>query len=242
MQGTILALVVVMAFSVISMSVLYVLTLHHRGDVTEKDGSRAALGSSRNSPYTSPSTTPAPACCSTTAINNQSATVLTLSNNQSTADLSSLVPTPSTIIKKAKSRTMDKENRGRNRLSHTSAPLYYAKSKRPATTDLDGVGTTNRLPGGQQPASRRQRSLRTKGGRSTPSLATLHILETNQEITAHSCTTPEGCSYTVSLHGKRNSSSLTNHFAHDVHEQCVGATMWSHQGTFMSQPHRERAC
>uniref|UniRef100_A0A7N8Y078 Myelin regulatory factor n=1 Tax=Mastacembelus armatus TaxID=205130 RepID=A0A7N8Y078_9TELE len=38
MQGTILALVIVMAFSVISMSVLYVLTLHHRGDVTEKDG------------------------------------------------------------------------------------------------------------------------------------------------------------------------------------------------------------
>lgn len=76
MQGTILALVIVMAFrldreekvferasgenkqfilsyyrsdhhfvglylspySVISMSILYVLTLHHRGDVTEKDG------------------------------------------------------------------------------------------------------------------------------------------------------------------------------------------------------------
>uniref|UniRef100_A0AAZ3PFK6 Myelin regulatory factor n=1 Tax=Oncorhynchus tshawytscha TaxID=74940 RepID=A0AAZ3PFK6_ONCTS len=37
MQGTILALVVVMTFSVISMSVLYVLTLHHRGDVSEKD-------------------------------------------------------------------------------------------------------------------------------------------------------------------------------------------------------------
>lgn len=63
MQGAILALVVVMAFrsagrnspsvvnaacaghvtvslcfSVISMSILYVLTLHHRGDVTAKDG------------------------------------------------------------------------------------------------------------------------------------------------------------------------------------------------------------
>ncbi|KAJ8375870.1 hypothetical protein SKAU_G00064500 [Synaphobranchus kaupii] len=38
LQGTILALVIIMAFSVISMSVLYVLTLHHRGDVTETDG------------------------------------------------------------------------------------------------------------------------------------------------------------------------------------------------------------
>ncbi|XP_042268690.1 myelin regulatory factor isoform X4 [Thunnus thynnus] len=206
MQGTILALVIVMAFSVISMSVLYVLTLHHRGGATEKDGSRAALGSSRKSPYTPLPTTPAPACCSTTVTNNQSATVLTLSNNQSTPDLSSLVPTPGTINKKAKSRLIDKDGRNRNRLSHTSAPLYFAKSKRPAPTDLDGVGATNRLPGGQQPVPRRQRSLHTKGGRSAPSLASLHIVETNQEITAQSCTTPESCSYTISLHGKRNSS------------------------------------
>ncbi|GAA6221426.1 myelin regulatory factor isoform X7 [Lates japonicus] len=233
MQGTILALVVVMAFSVISMSVLYVLTLHHRGDVTEKDGcvpscvlyiswmpiftatvtfcppvcpwSRAALGSSRKSSYTPPSTTPAPACCSTTAVNNQSTTVLTLNNNQSTTDLGSLVPTQGTISKKAKSRQMDKDGHNRNRLSHTSAPLYLAKSKRPPPTDLDGVGSTNRLPGGQ-PVPRRQRSLHAKGGRSAPSLTSLHIVETNQEITAQSCVTPKSCSYTVSLHGKRNSS------------------------------------
>ncbi|CAJ1056578.1 myelin regulatory factor isoform X2 [Xyrichtys novacula] len=235
MQGAILALVVVMAFSVISMSVLYVLTLHHRGDVTEKDGyfpscvlyiswmpiftatvtfcppvcpwSRAALGASRKSQYTPTTTTPPPACCSPTAINNQSATVLMLSNNQSTPDIGSLVPTPSTINKKAKSRLMDKEARNRNRLSHTSAPLYFAKSKRPAPTDLDGVGTANRLPVGQQPVTRRQRSLNTKGARSLPSLTSLRIVETNQEITAQSCATPESCSYTVSFNGKRNSST-----------------------------------
>ncbi|XP_070828705.1 myelin regulatory factor isoform X3 [Chaetodon trifascialis] len=256
MQGTILALVIVMAFSVISMSVLYVLTLHHRGDVTEKDGSvpscvlyiswmpiftatvtfcppvcpwsRAALGSSRKSPYTPPSTTPAPACCSTTAVNNQSATVLTLSNNQSTPDLGSLAPTTSTINKKAKSRLMDKDGRGRNRLSHTSPPLYFAKSKRPLPTDPDGVGATNRLPGGQQTLSRRQRSLHTKGGRSAPSLTSLHIVETNQEITAQSCATPESCSYTVSLHGSRNSSvsQITLHMksTNSVWVQQCGAT------------------
>nr|XP_046250970.1 myelin regulatory factor isoform X2 [Scatophagus argus] len=234
MQGTILALVVVMAFSVISMSVLYVLTLHHRGDVTEKDGyvpscvlyiswmpiftatvtpcppvcpwSRAALGSSHKSPYTPPSTTPAPACCSTTTISNHSTTVLTLSNNQSTPGLGSLVPTPSTISKKGKSRKMEMDIRGRNRLTHTSAPLYFAKSKRPAPADVEGGAATNRLPGGQQAASRRQRSLHTKGGRSAPSLTSLHIVETNQEITAQRCATPESCSYTVSLHGNRNSS------------------------------------
>ncbi|XP_068459679.1 myelin regulatory factor isoform X6 [Clinocottus analis] len=206
MQGTILALVIVMAFSVISMSVLYVLTLHHRGDVTDKDGSRSALGSSRKGSDPLLSTTPAPACCSTTAVNNQSATVVTLSNNQSTPDLGSPVPTPGPINKKAKSRPMDKDNRNRNRLSHTSAPLFFAKSKRPATTDLGEMGATNRLPPGQPPQPRRQRSLHTKGGRSAPSLTSLHIVETNQEISAQNCSTPESCSYTVSLHGSRNSS------------------------------------
>ncbi|XP_034060817.1 myelin regulatory factor isoform X7 [Gymnodraco acuticeps] len=196
MQGTILALVIVMAFSVISMSVLYVLTLHHRGDVPEKDESRVAMGSSRKSPPLS----------TTTAPGNQSAAVSTLSNNQSMLELGSLDSTPGTIIKKAKSRQLDKDGRNRNRLSHTSAPLYFAKSKRPAPTDLGGTGTANRLPPGQQPLPRRQRSLHTKGGRSAPSLTSLHIVETNQEIKARSCATPESCSYTVSLLGNRNSS------------------------------------
>uniref|UniRef100_A0AAQ4RP23 Myelin regulatory factor n=1 Tax=Gasterosteus aculeatus aculeatus TaxID=481459 RepID=A0AAQ4RP23_GASAC len=226
MQGTILALVIVMAFSVISMSVLYVLTLHHRGDVTEKDGSRAALGSSRKSSYTPLSTTPAPACCSTTAINNQSATVVTLSNNQSTPD--SPVPTPGPINKKAKSRPMEKDGRSRNRLSHTSAPLYFAKSKRPSTTDLGEVAATNRLAPGQPPVPRRQRSLRAKGGRSAPSLTSLHIVETNQEISVKNCSTPESCSYTVSLHGNRNSSKshITLHMMsmNSVWVQQCGAT------------------
>lgn len=144
---------------------------------------------------------------------------------------------------------MDKDGRGRNRLSHTSAPMYYAKSKRPAPADLDGVGgggATNRLPGGQQQSvSRRQRSLHIMGkppnpapstafpsqayrmhasmqnkvhlqavlwnayscssatfptfagGRSAPSLTGLQIVETNQEITAPSCTTADSCRYTM---------------------------------------------
>lgn len=108
-------------------------------------------------------------------------------------------------MKKAKSRIMDKDVRNRNRLSHTSAPLYFAKSKRPPSPDQDGVGASNRLPGGQQPQPRRQRSLRTRG-RSAESLTSLHIVETNQEITVESCGGPQSCSYTISLHGIRNSS------------------------------------
>ncbi|XP_014901731.1 myelin regulatory factor isoform X5 [Poecilia latipinna] len=234
MQGIILALLIVMAFSVISMSVLYVLTLHHRGAITEKDGhvsscvlyiswmpiftatitvcppvctwSRAALESSRKNPLTSVSTTPAPACCSTTAVNNQSATTLTLSSNQSTSGLSIPVPTPGTIVKKAKSRQMDKDGHSRNRLSHTSAPMYFAKSKRPVSPDAEGVGTTNRLPPGQQPAPRRQRSLHAKVTATAPSLRSVHIVETNQEITSQSCESAESCSYTLSLRGQKNHS------------------------------------
>ncbi|XP_029952551.1 myelin regulatory factor isoform X2 [Salarias fasciatus] len=259
MQGTILALLIVMAFSVISMSILYVLTLHHRGDIAEKDGcapscvlhiywmpiftatitvcppvcpwSRAALGSSRKSTYPPLSTTavPAPAaCCSTTAVNNQSSTVVTLSNNQSTPGLSSPVPTPGTINKKAKSRPMEKDAHNRNRLSHTSAPMYFAKSKRPASSDVGGVGATNRLPGGQQqPVPRRQRSVHTQG-RTVPSLTGVYIVETDQEIAVQSCATAESCSYTVSLHSKRNSSisQITLHMTStsNVYVRQCGAT------------------
>lgn len=174
-------------------------------------------------------------------------------NHLPSEDLGVLFPTPSTIMKKAKSRMMDKDGRGRNRLSHTSAPLYFAKSKRPAPTDLDGLGANNRLPGGQQQQqalSRRQRSLQAKGkssnaapawhfhgttyevtyantkpfclteanraylrtvgrnvgshgaafhspagGRSAPSLTSLHIVETNQEIPVKGCATQESCRY-----------------------------------------------
>lgn len=80
--------------------------------------------------------------------------------------LSSLVPTPGTINKKAKSRPMDKDGHNRNRLSHTSAPMYFAKSKKPVSADPEGAGTTNRLP--QQPVPRRQRSLHAKGHTAQP--------------------------------------------------------------------------
>ncbi|XP_023811531.1 myelin regulatory factor isoform X7 [Oryzias latipes] len=253
MQGTILALVIVMAFSVISMSVLYILTLHHRGDVTGKDSyvsscvfyiswmpiftasvnlcspvctwSGAALRSSHKTLYGPLSPTPAPAsCCSTTALNNQSATTLTPSNNQSTTGLNSLNPTPGTVNRKAKSMQKDKDAHNRNRLSHTSTPMYLGKSKKPVSTDLDGVGSTNRLPGGPQPVPRRQRSLTEKGGKGAPSLIGVHIVETNSEIISQSCTTAESCSYTISLDGLRNSS-----FSHITLNMTFTSSVWAKQ-------------
>ncbi|XP_055780266.1 myelin regulatory factor-like isoform X7 [Salvelinus fontinalis] len=251
MQGIILALVVVMTFSVISMSVLYVLTLHHRGDVSEKAGSRSAVGSSRRTASGPRSTTPTlpdtvppspslsnpAACCPpTTATNNQSATALSPSNNQSTSELSSL----GSINKKAKSRPVDKDGRYRNRLSHTSAPMYLSKAKRPAPApagDLEVVGgATNRLPGpggpgGQQTLPRRQRRDNTHsnteeeaGEVSSPSLIDLHILETDQHISSHNCPHPDSCSYTLPLSAIKN-SSMTQITLHMI----SSASVWVRQ-------------
>lgn len=80
---------------------------------------------------------------------------------------------------------MDKDGRGRNRLSHTSAPLSFAKSKRPVPPDLDEAGTANRLPGGQG-ASRRQRSLHSKGQVSANKLVDVETVKHFFESLSHS--------------------------------------------------------
>ncbi|XP_066523908.1 myelin regulatory factor isoform X3 [Hoplias malabaricus] len=220
LQGTILALVIIMAFSVISMSVLYVLNMHQHGTVAEVDGSRSELGTSRKVVYASPSepvstlstdsappTLPNhPACCPpTTAIHNKSTTVsLMPSTNQSASDFISPAPTLTSIIKKAKSRVLDKDSRSRNRLSHTSAPLFLNKGKK--LPDMDTGGASNRLPGGQQPLPRRQRSTHSEGGNVQPSLNKLYIPETNQELKTLNCSSSDRCSYTILLHRRKNSS------------------------------------
>ena len=77
-------------------------------------------------------------------------------------DSGSPLPTAGAITKKAKSRPMDKDGRNKNRLSHTSTPLYFAKSRRPLPSDQEETGAPNRVPGGQ-PSPRRQRSVHTQG-------------------------------------------------------------------------------
>ncbi|XP_056128588.1 myelin regulatory factor isoform X1 [Rhinichthys klamathensis goyatoka] len=254
MQGTILALVIIMAFSVISMSILYVLNLQHHGSINDVEGvacssashcllfvswtpfltttvtfcpsfclcrSRSALGSARQASFsparvttstlspdsTSPSLSNHPPCCPPTpATTNQSATIsLSPGNNQSTPDSSTAVPTQATINKKAKSRPLDKDSRNKNRLSHTSAPLFLSKAKRPPQPP-ELSGATKRLPGGQQPPPRRQRSVNTHGGNPLACLSKLHILEMDQEIKTLDCSSPESCSFTVFLNGDKNSS------------------------------------
>ncbi len=87
---------------------------------------------------------------------------LALSPSLSLSDSITGVPTQPTINKKAKSRPLDKDSRNKIRLSHTSAPLFLSKGKRPPQPP-ELSGATKRLPGGQQPPSRRQRSINTQG-------------------------------------------------------------------------------
>ncbi|KAK7922057.1 hypothetical protein WMY93_008959 [Mugilogobius chulae] len=213
MQGTILALVVVMAFSVISMSVLYVLTLHHRGDATSRDETKTALGIFRKSTFAPLSTTSAPA----SSVTNETTTVILPSSNQSATEEDTLLPTQSTIVKKAKSRPIDKDGH-RNR--HTSPPLYFPKSKK--SPDQQGAGA-NHLPQGQQPGTRRQRSVPSSGGR-RPSLISVHIPETNQTVAVQKCVTADNCIYMVSLTASKNLSiskiTLNLRF---------GGSVWLHQ-------------
>ncbi|XP_026108661.1 myelin regulatory factor-like isoform X3 [Carassius auratus] len=223
-QGTILALVIIMTFSVISMSILYVLNLQRRGSISDVEGSRSAVGSALQTSFSSvrvttstlspDSTSPSLSSHhSTPASTNQSATISLLpGNNQSTPDSSTGVPTQATINKKAKSRLLDKDSRNKNRLSHTSSPLFLSKSKRPPQSP-ELSGATKRLPGGQQPPSRRQRSINTQGGNPAACLSKLHIVEMDQEIRTLDCSSSESCSFTLFLNGDRNSSvsSVTLH-------------------------------
>ncbi|XP_036391101.1 myelin regulatory factor isoform X2 [Megalops cyprinoides] len=242
LQGAILALIIVMTFSLISMSILYVLTLHHHGEITDTVGASAELGSSRKSTYSShrdttlppqASTLPSPlpsnqaACCpSPTVVNNESVNSLLSSTNQSISgsplEASSSAPTPGSTNKKAKSRPMDKDPRFRNRLSHTSPPSFLAKAKRPPPAEARGVGAGNHLPAGQQQLPRRQRSVHRVGESQTPSLIAVQILEMDQPITAQHCPWPNSCrmgvhSYTVSLHGNNSTlSHITLHMSSNI--------------------------
>uniref|UniRef100_A0AAV2L6A6 Myelin regulatory factor n=1 Tax=Knipowitschia caucasica TaxID=637954 RepID=A0AAV2L6A6_KNICA len=221
-QGTILALVVVMTFSVISMSVLYVLTLHHRGDMGERDGLVPCAVFISRTPFFTVSVHLCPPLCpwsksphsalgifhksafapvstaAALAVTNETSTVI-LSSNHSTTDP---LPTQSSVVKKAKSRPLDKDGH-RNRLSHTSPPFYFPKSKK--SPEPQGAGT-NHLPQGQQPSTRRQRSVAPPAGGGRPALVSVHILETNQTVTVHKCVTADNCIFTVSLTGSKDSS------------------------------------
>ncbi|MGH0150790.1 UNVERIFIED_CONTAM: hypothetical protein FKN15_022239 [Acipenser sinensis] len=180
LQGTILALVIIMAFSVISMSTLYVLTLHNRSEI-DAEGSAPDFGSSRQSTFSPdfPGTTPP------------------------SQDPSVPASTAGMTNKKAKSRQSEKEGRFRSRVTPAPPPhstRIQGKSKRPP--ELGGAANT--LPGGGQDLPLPLRQRRAKTAWPDPSLRSLRILETDQPITAQHCTLPESCSpgnysYTVLL-------------------------------------------
>ncbi|TRY97016.1 hypothetical protein DNTS_001438 [Danionella cerebrum] len=198
MQGSVLALVIIMAFSIISMSILYVLNLQHHSSRSDVEGSRSAVGLSRQASFppgrplttstsTTASTSPSPSnqvpCCPPTpATTNQSATVSTSAgNNQSSPNWMSLAPTQSVINKKGKSRALEKDGRSKNRLSLTVPPLFIRKNKLPPESNK------------HSPPQRRQRSTNTPDVNPAFCLSKLYIQEFHQEIRTLECFSPDSC-------------------------------------------------
>uniref|UniRef100_A0A8C4S0N3 Myelin regulatory factor n=1 Tax=Erpetoichthys calabaricus TaxID=27687 RepID=A0A8C4S0N3_ERPCA len=249
LQGTIIALVIVMAFSVISISTLYMLSLHNHSEATdggsegtpEKNYSlngpsqrSSSISSTGNLPgkpvpsrstqdyvsfstsfshSTSPNSQAVPLqpsqepCCPSTA--SQSSTTLHFNTNQSTAESTTILSTPSISNKKAKSRQTEKEMRYRSRPSGSgtnsytpAAPLHsthiQGKSKKPPDLGMN----SNNLPDHERTLSHRKRS-----ARSPPTLRSLWIVEMGQPITQQYCPLAESCrpgnyTYAIPLRGK----------------------------------------
>ncbi|XP_051779705.1 myelin regulatory factor isoform X3 [Erpetoichthys calabaricus] len=276
LQGTIIALVIVMAFSVISISTLYMLSLHNHSEATDGGSSGAtsvfcfvtvawrhdpttmvtlcpcegtpeknyslngpsqrssSISSTGNLPgkpvpsrstqdyvsfstsfshSTSPNSQAVPLqpsqepCCPSTA--SQSSTTLHFNTNQSTAESTTILSTPSISNKKAKSRQTEKEMRYRSRPSGSgtnsytpAAPLHsthiQGKSKKPPDLGMN----SNNLPDHERTLSHRKRS-----ARSPPTLRSLWIVEMGQPITQQYCPLAESCrpgnyTYAIPLRGK----------------------------------------
>ncbi|XP_075423069.1 myelin regulatory factor isoform X4 [Ascaphus truei] len=227
LQATIIALVIIMAFSVISMTTLYVLNLRSEDDLLDMDGSSQNFDTTqlRRSTTPPPETThrpgrvdvtepsltidlcfnpPCAAVCCLPSPTSLPSTASTSSSSSSPSEINSATDSiPSAIIRKAKSRIQEKS---RNFLQTPRRPV----SPPPPYTQGKTKHTPNSLPGQDH---RHRRSLEeestgtptvdsTPGNESRSSLTSIRLLETSTLITARSCDSHNACrpgNYTFSL-------------------------------------------
>ncbi|KAE8607000.1 hypothetical protein XENTR_v10010959 [Xenopus tropicalis] len=253
LQATIIALVIIMAFSVISMTTLYVLNLRSEDDMLGIDGSLTrpgsctltffrqihltlpyalCTGSSQNFDTTQlkGSTTPPPkitkspdwqqdppltinlcmdppcepVCCPR-ILSSESPTITRKTSAASAETNSQTDPAPSTIIRKAKSRNLDKNRNSLQTLPRPVSPV-------PPYTQGKSKHNPNSLPGQDL---RGRRSLEEESTPTTPmdktqgngydtrySLTSVRLLETDTLITNRSCASLDTCgsgNYTYKL-------------------------------------------
>lgn len=239
LQATIIALVIIMAFSVISMTTLYVLNLRSEDDILDLEGSSqnfdtTQLRSSTTPPLQATEGTdwshnpnssitidlclnpPCSAFCCSSPHSSSTSPAVTLGKTASRVETSITDNTSATTIRKAKSRAQEKS---RNYLQTPARPV----SPPPQYTQGKTKHNPNSLPGQDL---RDRRSVEeeetisttvsdvTYGNGSRASVSSVRLLETDTLITDKSCASQDTCSagnYTYLLPLKKY-SSLTGHF------------------------------
>ncbi|CAH2326243.1 myelin regulatory factor isoform X2 [Pelobates cultripes] len=226
LQATIIALVIIMAFSVISMTTLYVLNLRSEDELLDMEGPSQNFDTTQLKGSTllpsettkrtgwlgdpDPSVTinlcinpPCAAVCCTHFYTSASPSVSSEIPASPTEILSVTVNAPSATVRKAKSRYLDKN---RNFLESPPHPV----SPPPPYTQGKTKHSPNSLPGKDY---RGKRSIEkdttysptvnsTQDNEYRPSLSSIRVLETGTVITNHSCTSPDTCrssNYSFSL-------------------------------------------
>lgn len=239
LQATIIALVIIMAFSVISMTTLYVLNLRSEDDILDLEGSSQNFDTTQLRSSTTPplqategtdwSHNPNPSimidlclnppcsafCCSSPHSSSTSPAV-TLGKTASRVETSITDNTSATTIRKAKSRAQEKS---RNYLQTPARPVspppQYTQGKtKHSPNSLPGQDLRDRRSVEEEETISTTVSDVTYGNGSRASVSSVRLLETDTLITDKSCASQDTCSagnYTYLLPLKKY-SSLTGHF------------------------------
>ncbi|XP_069821800.1 myelin regulatory factor isoform X2 [Dendropsophus ebraccatus] len=238
LQATIIALVIIMAFSVISMTTLYVLNLRSEDDILDMDGSSqnfdtTQLRSSTLPPLQATESTdwlhnqnpsividlclnpPCKAACCSSPHSSPTSPAVTIEKTATRMETSITDNASATTIRKGKSRVLDKS---RNHLQTAARPV----SPPPPYTQGKNKHSPNSLPG-QDIRERRgveEETISTTvsdvtyGNGSRASVSSVRLLETDTLITDRLCASQDTCSagnYTYLLPLKKD-SSLSGHF------------------------------
>ncbi|KAM4617630.1 myelin regulatory factor isoform 2-T2 [Discoglossus pictus] len=216
LQATIIVLVIIMAFSVISMTTLYVLNLRSEDDILDMDGSGQNFDTTQLRRSTIPPldathsaglphvTDPSisinlclnPPCAAVCCLPHRSTDSPFITSEMPTAadTISATDSAPSATIRKGKSRVLDKS---RNYLQANARPV----SPPPPYTQGKTKQSPNSLPGHDY---RNKRSLddhgmgttagvRTQEREIRSSLTTIRLLETDTLITSQACVSQDTC-------------------------------------------------
>ncbi|XP_056382761.1 myelin regulatory factor isoform X5 [Hyla sarda] len=239
LQATIIALVIIMAFSVISMTTLYVLNLRSEDDILDMDGSSqnfesTQLRSSTPPPLRATDSTdwihsqnpsivldlclnpPCKAFCCSSPHTYPTSPAVTLGKTATRVETSITDNAPATTIRKGKSRVLDKS---RNHLQTAARPVspppqYTQGKSKHSPNSLPGQDLRDRRSVDEEETISTTVSDVTYGNGSRASVSSVRLLESDTLITNQLCASPDTCSagnYTYLLPLKKD-SSLTGNF------------------------------